>query len=449
MKINIANKNTETTHEGVPTHKASDMQTLRRSVMSCMLWEKGFYEDGEDIANRVYALAQKVPADQLAALAYEVRTSGKLRHIPLVLLSALAKSGSGTTIPGDAIEKTVTRADELAELVAVHAKMNGVTTAEVKSVMSAQMKKGLGRAFKKFNAYQLAKYNRDAAVKLRDVLFLSHAKPENAEQAELWKKLIDGKLESPDTWEVSLSGGADKKETFERLLFENKLGYMALLRNLRNMATAGVDETMVKQAILNRKGAEYVLPFRFVAAARACPQYEPQLDEAMIAAVKDTKSLTGKTVVLVDISGSMTSALSSKSDLSCIDAAAALASVIKCDDVRVFSFSNKTVEVPYRMGMAGIDAIRKSQAMQSTMLGQALKDVERLVPDYERLIVITDEQTSDSVQTPVGKYNYLINVASNKNGISYGKKWIHIDGFSENVINYIHEYEADLDKEEN
>jgi 60 kDa SS-A/Ro ribonucleoprotein len=43
----------------------------------------------------------------------------------------------------------------------------------------------------------------------------------------------------------------------------------------------------------------------------------------------------------------------------------------------------------------------------------------------------------------------LINVASNKNGISYGKKWIHIDGFSENVINYIHEYEADLDKEEN
>ncbi len=81
-------------------------------------------------------------------------------------------------------------------------------------------------------------------VRLRDVLFLSHAKPNDAEQAELWKRLIDGQLATPDTWEVALSaaGGdaAGKRETWERLLAERKLGALALLRNLRNMYEARV-----------------------------------------------------------------------------------------------------------------------------------------------------------------------------------------------------------------
>ncbi|MFO7863430.1 MAG: TROVE domain-containing protein, partial [Salinivirgaceae bacterium] len=96
--------------------------------------------------------------------------------------------------------------------------------------LSAQVKKGLAAAFQKFNAYQLAKYNRDGEVKLRDVLFLCHANPTSQEQELVWKKLIDGTLESPDTWEVNLSSGADKKETWERLLREEKLGALALLR---------------------------------------------------------------------------------------------------------------------------------------------------------------------------------------------------------------------------
>ena len=105
------------------------------------------------------------------------------------------------------------RADELSELVAIYWR-NG------KRPLSAQLKKGLARAFAKFDAYELAKYDRPGPVRLRDVLFLVHAKPQAAAQAETWRKLAEKQLDSPDTREVALSAGADKRDTFERLLKE-------------------------------------------------------------------------------------------------------------------------------------------------------------------------------------------------------------------------------------
>ena len=54
----------------------------------------------------------------------------------------------------------------------------------------------------KFDAYKLAKYDRDSKVNLRDVMFLVSPKPKDEEQAAVWKRLVDGTLESPDTWEV-------------------------------------------------------------------------------------------------------------------------------------------------------------------------------------------------------------------------------------------------------
>lgn len=441
MRINKRRKPQHRTHEGAPAWPAlTPEQKLRRSVLACLLWEKEFYEDGVTIAGRIAALAQEVEPAVLAALAVEARTRFNLRHVPLLLLSVLALYGSGSSLVGDAIERVIQRADELAELIVVHAAMNDVPPDKVKGVLSAQMKKGLARAFQKFDAYQLAKYDRDGPVKLRDVLFLSHAKPLDEDQAALWKKLVDGTLESPDTWEVSLSGGADKKETFTRLLSEGKLGYLALLRNLRNMTEAGVDPELVRAAVLARKGAHRVLPFRYVAAARACPQMEPVLDQALAAAIADLPAFAGQTAVLVDVSGSMGWPLSRKSDLTRMDAAAALASLIN-GDVRVFSFSDGVKEVPPRRGMAGIDAIRNSQPMRGTRLGEAVTFVNEQVP-HDRLIVVTDEQSHSRVPDPVVERAYMINVASYKNGVGYGK-WLHIDGFSEAVFRYVAVLEAE------
>jgi hypothetical protein len=122
-----------------------------------------------------------------------------------------------------------------------------------------------------------------------------------------------------------------------------------------------------------------------------------------------------------------------------MDAAATLAAIFPGDDVRVFTFSSTTVEVPARRGMAGIDTIKRSQRHASTYLGEALTHVFSKVK-IDRLVVITDEQSHDRVGEPEGGPAYLINVASNKNGVGYGK-WIHIDGFSENVIRFMHEFE--------
>lgn len=431
MKINTAVKRPPVfTHEGARAAHINAEQQLRRSVLACLLWEDQFYEDGQSIGDRIVAEAAMCKQDVVSALAVEARRVHGLRHAPLLLLLDLIRRGG----PGvaEAIDGTIKRADELGELAALYWARNPGKD------FSKQMKKGLAKAFARFNEYQLAKYDRDGAVKLRDVLFLSHAKPRDDEQAALFKRVADRALATPDTWEVALSAGGDKKATFERMLREGTLGYLALLRNLRNMTDAGVDMELVKAGLLARKGAELVFPFRYVAAARAVPQLEPVLDQALCEAVAAGPKLSGKTIVLVDVSGSMDDKLSSKSDLTRMDAAAALASVLH-GDLRVFTFSNRLVEVPPRTGMAGVDTIIRSQPHSGTELGGAVTQVNKL--PHDRLIVITDEQSRSYVPAPVVEKAYMINVASAKNGVGYGP-WTHIDGFSEAVIRYITEIET-------
>ncbi len=430
MRFNLFAKQAVANFEGVPAIQLNAEQKLRRSVLSCLLWEDEFYEDGQAIADRIAALAADVDPAVVAALAIEARESFKLRHAPLMLLCALARTGSGTSLVSETIARVIQRADELAEFLSLYWRGG-------RKPLSKQMKKGLAAAFAKFDAYQLAKYDRDGPVKLRDVLFLVHAKPKDEAQAALWKQVAERSLPSPDTWEVALSGGADKRESFERLLADRKLGYLALLRNLRNMDQAGVDEVLVKDAILARRGAERILPFRYVAAARAAPRFEPWLDQALAEAVLEGPVFEGRTIILVDVSPSMAVRLSAKSDLTRMDAAATLASVVP-GDVRVFSFSNEVVEVPPRRGMAGVDAVIRSQPSNGTLLGKAVTHVNAL--PHERLIVVTDEQSQDPVPDPKAAKAYMVNVASARNGVGYGR-WTHVDGFSEAVLGFIREHE--------
>ena len=416
------------THEGGKASVVNAKEQLRRTVLSCLLWEDGFYEDGQTIADRIKDLCNQVPAEFVRELAVEARVKHNLRHVPLLLLSIKPHANM--------IANTINRADELSELLSIYWK-------DGRKPIPAQMKKGLAKAFTKFNEYQLAKYNRDADIKLRDVLFLTHAKPKDKEQAELWKRLVNKQLAAPDTWEVALSGGADKKETFERLLREKKLGYLALLRNLRNMVEAKVDSTLIASAILERRGAEKVLPFRFIAAARHAMQFEPMLDLAMQKTIEELPVLKGKTLVLVDVSGSMDSKLSEKSDMTMMDAAAALAVLIRSETKQVFTFSERVVEVPPRNGMGGIDAIIKSQPRGGTYLSNSLTALNKQV-EYDRIIIITDEQTHDGITNKIpNSKGYIINVGTCKNGVGYGQ-FTHINGFSENVIKFINEIDNEI-----
>jgi hypothetical protein len=145
--------------------------------------------------------------------------------------------------------------------------------------------------------------------------------------------------------------------------------------------------------------------------------------------------------VLVDVSGSMTAPLSRRSEMQRTDAAYGLAVLLRevGEKVNVFSFSDNLVEVPARRGFALRDAIDGSQPHNSTQLGKAVGELNE-TQRYDRLIVITDEQAHDSVPGPKGK-GYVINVASYKNGVGYGK-WTHIDGWSESVVEYVRTLET-------
>jgi 60 kDa SS-A/Ro ribonucleoprotein len=432
LKLNFGAR----THEGAPARNISTELQLQRSALACLLWESQFYEDGVGIAGRVAELVPQVAAEKVAGLAVEAREKMKLRHAPLLLVREMARHATHRGLVAETLARVIERADELVEFVAIYWKDGRVP-------LSGQVKKGLAAAFPKFDAYTLAKYDRGGAVKLRDVLFLAHAKPRNEEQAEVWKRLIAGELSAPDTWEVALSSGADKRAAWERLLREQKLGALALVRNLRNLREAGVEESLVVTA-LGAMSTARVLPFRFLAAARYAPQWEEALEQAMLRCVAGQEKLAGRTVVLVDVSGSMTARLSRRSEMLRTDAAYGLAVLLReiGEKVSMFSFSDSLVEVPARRGFALRDAIEASQRHNSTQLGKAVEELNRK-HGYDRLIVISDEQAHDTVSAPKGR-GYVINVASYKNGVGYGK-WTHIDGWSESVVDYIRRLEQTVE----
>lgn len=446
---------TERTHGGALVRVPTDEQRLRRSVMSCMLWEDEFYEDGQSVYKRIAALVPNVAPEAVAKMAVEARTTGNLRHAPLMLVREMARHKSHRPLVRETLAQVVQRADELAEFLAMYWK-------DGKQPLAASVKKGLADAFPKFNAYQLAKYNRDEVIKLRDVLFLCHAVPKSDEQAAVWKQLIDGTLESPDTWEVELSAGkAPKKQSWERLLSEQKLGALALIRNLRNMEQAGVDQSMIRRALAEMR-TERVLPFRFVAAAQHAKRYEAELSDAMVRCAAALPKLPGHTVLVVDVSGSMYSAgnISKKSDMTRVHAACALAALAReqCSTVDIYATAgsdlgqkHSTQLVPNRRGLPLADAIYHLSAPLGgggIFLKQSLDWIwqdrgERMA---DRVVVFTDGQDTDRSAKgttnvrQIAKEQYIINVASAKNGIGYGP-WTNLDGFSEHVLDYIRVFE--------
>lgn len=434
----------EKTHEGAPAKQINAEAQLRRTLMATMLWEDNFYEDGQSVAERISTLVPSIGPATLFQMATDAREKMKLRHVPLLLAREMARHPNTKPLVAQTLERIIQRPDELAEFLAIYWK-------DKKQPLSAQVKKGLARAFKKFDAFQLAKYNRDGAIKLRDVLFLSHAKPKDKEQERTFKMLAGGELATPDTWEVELSKGEgkkseqDKKASWERLLRENKMGGLALLRNLRNFREANVDPYLVQHAIHNMK-TERILPFRFIAAARYAPDLESMLEAKMFQCLENTEILEGRTVLLVDVSGSMDSPISSKSELKRIDAACGLGMLLReiTAEGQVFTFSDQMAQIPPRRGFALRDAIVSSLPHCSTFIGRAmdtLNDMQRRGHlKADRLIVITDEQSHDFVPNPMFEKAYMINVASNKNGVGYGK-WTHIDGWSEAIVDYIREFE--------
>jgi 60 kDa SS-A/Ro ribonucleoprotein len=248
------------TREGGPAEDVKPYDQLRRLVLASMLWEDGFYVDGKTSAEMVHDLCKEVDADgrKILHLAWEAHDKYLLRHMPLFLVVQALKKPNNYAAPY--IQQICSRPDQMTELLSLYWK-------DGKKPLSKQLRKGLALAFGNFDSYQLAKYNRDNPIKLRDILFLCHPKPKNDTQADTWKKLANKTLESPDTWEVRLSAGEDKKESFQELLEHGKMGTLAILRNMRNMHDVNVPRELVRTQLLRK--LRPMLPFQFIAAAKA------------------------------------------------------------------------------------------------------------------------------------------------------------------------------------
>lgn len=453
MKTNTKAKSLVRTHGGAPAVIPGARTQLLRQVSTCMLWEDSFYEPGNLIAKEIAKSCEKVPLEHIAAVAVLAREDLKLRHVPLFLLAQMNKRrGEQNGLLAETVTKVIQRADELTELLAIVSKVEGQKS--IKKILSHGLANGIARAFPKFSAYNLAKYNRDSEIKLRDVLFLTHPKPKDKAQGEVWRKLVDGTLEAPDTWEVQLSSGADKKETWERLIAEEKLGGLALLRNLRGMLEAKVPRAVIARALETNK-FERVLPFRFLAAMKHAPELENLLDKAMLRSLAGETKLPGRTLLVVDISGSMGAQLSGKSEIKRVDAACALAILLRevCDDVSVYATAgddasrrHATGLVPARSGMALTQAIKDQNAKLGgggiflVQVMDYIKTKER--EKFDRVIVFTDEQDCDPSRPAfaaeiLGDKNYIVNVSTDRPALILSDKWTRINGFSERLIDWI------------
>lgn len=148
--------------------------------------------------------------------------------------------------------------------------------------LSKQIQKGLIESFNRFDEYQFAKYNANSAVSLRDALFLVHPKAKDEAQQAVFDKIVSGQLAIPYTWETELSELGKQafenekakaqavSEKWEKLVSSGQVGYMALLRNLRNIVTKSTDKAL--DMTLNILTNEYrirkakQMPFRYLSA---------------------------------------------------------------------------------------------------------------------------------------------------------------------------------------
>ena len=487
------------TANGAPAYSVTNLEELRRSVLSCMLWESTFYENGVTIADRIASLVPLIEPEEVVKVAYEARVVMKLRHVPLLLAIEMLKHETHKIYVRKLIPLIVNRADEMSELLSLFWKdeLTALRSTEgkfnsqrAKRKLPMQLIRGIKLAFAKFDDYQLTKYlGNDKPVKMADVIRLVHPDPKeatknlpnykhNVDMAAVYKSIVDGSARAPeDTWEVALSaaGKEGKKKVFEDLLDTNRLPAMALLRNLRGMTESQVDLQKISTGLEKMK-VERILPYRFITARRYAPSLSAQLEQAMFKCLHGVEKLAGKTVILIDISGSMNSMLSGKSEMRRVDAAAGLAVLAKeiCEDAEVLLFDHGTYRVEngaYKQvngqritgygayynngktfyseptinngssfrGFALVDMVTKMVG-GGTDIAQAVQYVNSNIK-YDRLVMFTDEESSTVPPAPLNK-GYVINVSSSQNGVGYGP-WTHINGFSEGTLAYISEYEKE------
>lgn len=431
MKFNLLKKKkTKQTfnHEGATAYWMPPELELYSTVVSSSL-NPTFYEKENARLDRIKELVRKVSPNFVAQLAVYCRTKMHMRSVSLVLAVELGKVHKGDSLVSKTVKGVIQRADEITEILAYYQFANERKYNKKLNKLSKQLQKGVAQAFNKFDEYQFAKYNRKTEVTLKDALFLAHPKAKDAQQQNLFNKIVNDNLEVPYTWEVELSKlgqtqfdqGNSREAAFkakwEELIDSGRLGYMALMRNLRNILDAKVSKTHLKKVAEKLSDPNAVkrskqLPLRFLAAYKELALIQntkksflmKALEKAVAISVENINGFDLDTRVLIaaDVSGSMYTPISQKSKISCYDVGLLLSMLManKSENVITGIFGNtwKTVDVPKDNMLANTQHLRKiaGQVGYSTNAHKVIDDMIRNRTQLDKVMFFTDLQLWDS-----------------------------------------------------
>lgn len=365
-------------HEGALSHKLTPEMELYTAVCSLALQPK-FYETPQNRVERLAELVRRCDALFVAKLAVYARREMYIRSVPLLLVVELARVHNGDNLVSSTVEQIVMRADEIMELLMCYQWRNPQPGYKKLAKLSHQIRMGLQASFNKFDEYQFAKYNRsNLAVKLKDALFIVHPHPKDDAQQRLFDKIVNDTLATPYTWETELSAlGTEnfeceeaKQEAFARkwceLIASGRLGYMALMRNLRNILGLNVGEdTIMKVARRISNCMEIAsakqFPFRYLSAYKelcgVASLHTPTLLDALENAVAVSASnikgfdLNTRVMLACDMSGSMRCPISKHSKIMCYEVGNMLAMLLqsRCQQVisGIFADNWKVLNYPH------------------------------------------------------------------------------------------------------
>jgi hypothetical protein len=463
-------------------------EKLVTGILTCFVNEPTYYGDTTpDVIDTARELIKTDPEFVAKAACY-ARNVFHMRSISHVLAAEVAKGAKGNNVVRRMTRKVIERADDITNILSYHFKTWGkrkknaaapVTVSD--NPVSRALRRGIADVFPRFDEYSLAKYKgADNDVKLRDALLLARPKPINDAQAVLWKKLIEGTLETPETRETILSEEGQSKETWEKII-DGKAGYMMLLRNLKNIIVNKVSDAhldkvlgIIRDPAQVRKSKQ--LPFRFFSAYReveaaGCTKGSKVLDaieDALTVSFENLPKLSGTTAIIVDQSGSMDHPLSEKSKIQLRDVGNLLASAATkfCENAVTIPFGDtaKVISLSSRAGIfSNMEKMHNSNVGHSTHLIAAFDEIDKLDEKVDRIMIFSDMQAYGDGQSYGWGYRGS-NQTCQSWFESYKKKvpdvWLHsfdlaghsttkvagkgvnlISGWSEKVFDYVSQVE--------
>nr|DAT84678.1 MAG TPA: TROVE domain [Caudoviricetes sp.] len=401
-KFNESTKQNLRTYEGGKGYKKDPAQDWLNFLFSSYM-EDGFYESSQQQMSRFIDLTNQVGnaygPEFVAKAAKFARNELGMRsvtHIVGAMVNSQKFEGKRK-----AIRDMFYRPDDVAETFAVIDKFG--------QKRSHAMVNGARDYLSGLDEYQIGKYKlNNKNYNMFDLINITHA---NSAAIDKYKR---GTLENPDTWEVAISTASPEEKSNEwiRLVEEGKLGYLALIRNLRNIISAVNDfddyifganwihKYLVPQLTNNQKILKSkVFPYQIYCAYKNMGTTNAEvveaLDKAFSISCCNVPPIEGKSAVLLDVSGSMEDTISFKSNITIKEVGACYAAVLYiAQDADFVKFGNNAFRKEFSKFDTVFTIIEKMCDNENCGYGtDIVPAMEQLRgTHYDRIFIISDMQ---------------------------------------------------------